>query len=197
MAKWSGYDLSDKLFDTGYGKSWENLGEYGICYKTHPSLKLGEYKIYGGSCISPVVLDADVYIGLVKGMRRTFRSFPWEPGDEVEFNIVDACAPRDAEGFVKLVDWTSAQLIAGRKVHVGCMGGHGRTGMLLAALTRVMTGEKDAITYVRKNYCKKAVETYDQIDFLVEVFGIKTVKAVKTYTGDQDHGGDLVNRPSD
>ena len=120
------------------------------CYESHPPLKLPgtELVIYGGSCLHPKVKDADVYIGFDVGMRRTDRQYPWVAGDEVKFEITDMSIPKDPAGFDKLIDWTKAQMEAGRKVHCGCIGGHGRTGMFLAALCSKF-GEKDAISYVR------------------------------------------------
>lgn len=51
----------------------------------------------------------------------------------------------------------------GSVVEVGCIGGHGRTGMMLAIMVVVategkMTGD-EAVAYVRANYCTKAVES--------------------------------------
>ena len=71
-----------------------------------------------------------------------------------------------------MVKWLAKQVEAGKKVHVGCIGGHGRTGLVLAALARVMIDEKDAIAYVRKNYCHKVVETTAQVNFLAKHWGI-------------------------
>ena len=50
------------------------------CYHSHPPLKLPgtELVIYGGSCISPVVKDADVYIGFDAGMTFTERALAVE-----------------------------------------------------------------------------------------------------------------------
>jgi len=148
------------------------------CFHGHPALKLGAtgLQIWGGSCSFPSVKDADVYIGFDGGMRLTERHYPWTDGAEVLFRITDGSAPSEAAQFRKLVDWTLAQLQAGKKVHCGCVGGHGRTGTFLAALTCVAAGEPDAIAYVREHYCKKAVETKSQIDFLVKNFGIKPVE---------------------
>jgi hypothetical protein len=91
-------------------------------------------------------------------------------------------APEDLETYRKLINWTLAQLEGGAKVHAGCIGGHGRTGMFFVALVTVATGRKDAITYVREHYCKKACETSSQINFLVKHFGVDSVKASKNYT---------------
>ena len=154
------------------------------CFHGHPALKLGGtgLQIWGGSCSFPQVKDADVYIGFDASMHLTERHYPWTDGVEVLFRIYDREAPSDPAQFRKLVDWTLAQLQAGRKVHCGCVGGHGRTGTYLAALTCVAAGELDAIAYVREHYCKKAVEAKVQIDFLVKQFGIKPVAAPSKYS---------------
>jgi protein-tyrosine phosphatase len=65
--------------------------------------------------------------------------------------------PKSPKDFKALVAWTKTQLEEGKKVHCGCVGGHGRTGTFLAALCSEF-GEKDAVTYVRQNYCKNVVE---------------------------------------
>ena len=150
------------------------------CYESHPPLKLpgADLVIYGGSCLNPVIKDADVYIGFDGGMTLTKRVWPWTLGDEVRFKVPDMGVPEHVSDFRKLVDWTKAQLEAGRKVHCGCIGGHGRTGMFLAALVSKF-GEKDAISYVRKNYCSKAVESSSQVKFLGAQFGINPVEGTK------------------
>jgi hypothetical protein len=165
---------------SGTGTKYQSHNYAGIfsrCYHKHPAMPLpGTDKvIYGGSCSEPIVQDADVYIGFAYDMRFTQRNWPWKKGDEVLFRIPDMGIPDKPEEFNKLVDWTKKQIDAGRKVHCGCMGGHGRTGMFLAALV-TRYGESDAIEYVRTNYCKTAVESTSQVDFLVKEFGCKKLK---------------------
>lgn len=157
-------------------KSW---GTYERCYHKHKPLQVGEYLIYGGSCLSPMTNDADVYVGLDAGMFLSHRHYPWNDGTEVLFKIDDRQAPKNPEEFKKMIAWIADQLRDGKKVHVGCIGGHGRTGTVFAALVAVMTGEKDAITYVRKNYCDRAVETDVQVKFLATHFGITPVECHK------------------
>jgi hypothetical protein len=157
------------------------------CYSKHPPLKIpGTDKvIYGGSCSTPAVHDADVYIGFAGDMRFTERNWPWKKGSEVLFRIPDMCAPEKPEEFKKLVNWTIKQLEAGLKVHCGCMGGHGRTGMFMSAIVAQMGGVKDATEYVRKNYCSKAVESNSQVEFLHKEYGITKhlgYKTMKEYT---------------
>jgi hypothetical protein len=161
-----------------------NLKNVKRCFESHPALKIGDYQIEGGSCAYPVAKDADVYIGFDWTMKLTPPQYPWEDPKpmkhtEVYFPIPDGGIPPKPADFVKLVEWTAAQLIAGRKVHTGCIGGHGRTGMFLAALVMYMTGDKNAIQYVRDAYCKKAVETKGQVAFLVKYFGVNTAEGSK------------------
>jgi len=163
-------------------------GAYVACYHSHPALvftsKGGHaYELWGGNCTSPVVHDADVYIGFAGSVRGGDKTWPWEPGYRpvviVDYPIRDMHAPDNAASFRALVMWTADQLFAGKKVHAGCMGGHGRTGLFFAAVVAYMTGMKDAIQYVRKHYCKKAVETPAQVAFLMAEYGVSTAAETK------------------
>jgi hypothetical protein len=141
-----------------------------------------EYVVYGGSCIHPVVKDCDVYVGLDHGLIPGRRSYPWREGDEFLFLITNFRAPSDPAEFKKLIEWIAKQLDIGAKVHVGCIGGHGRTGLVLAALHKEMTGDVKAIEHVRKHYCSRAVETPEQVAFLNEHFGIDIAKVSAKYS---------------
>lgn len=164
------------------GPAWQETKKtgYARCFEGHQPLSLGvhggvELFVHGGSCNSPAVKDADVYIGFDAGMQLTERRYPWNPGDEVHFKLPDGTAPKGAaqqKEWAKLVTWAAQQILAGRKVHAGCIGGHGRTGTFLACLVREMRPEiTDAIGYVREHYCPKAVESREQVDFLVKEWG--------------------------
>jgi predicted Zn-ribbon and HTH transcriptional regulator len=62
-------------------------------------------------------------------------------------------------------------------IAVHCLGGHGRTGTLLAALAHlggIVEEGEDVIQWVRDNYCHKAVESGSQIKWLKETMGIET-----------------------
>ena len=58
---------------------------------------------------------------------------------------------------------------AGRRVEIGCLGGHGRTGTAFACLA-IMTGHPahDSVDWVRTSYCAKAVETPEQEAFVAQ-----------------------------
>lgn len=83
--------------------------------------------------------------------------------------------PANFEEFDNMINWIQDQINDGKTVHVGCLGGHGRTGMVLSALVYKMLGIEDAITYVRENYCEEAVETSAQAKWLNTHYGIKMV----------------------
>lgn len=160
-----------------HGTEYKNLPR---CHEGHPPLPLGDFVIHGGSCIHPKKTDCDIYIGLDSGMKYTDRSFPWTEGEEFLYAIPDMGVPKKPNNFINLVTWVGAQLWDGRSVHVGCIGGHGRTGMFLAALVAHMDVSKDAVTYVRKNYCHRAVESTSQINFLKKHFGVKSATGSKS-----------------
>jgi hypothetical protein len=178
-----GYGGGSSRSYKGSGSSYSSYGSgYKRCYESHPALPLPgtELVIYGGSCSNPVVTDADVYIGFDHSIKLTQRSWPWKKGTEFLFKITDMQAPDNADEFRKLVLWTKKQLEEGKKVHAGCIGGHGRTGTFFAALVAEF-GEKDAINYVREHYCKKAVESSVQVEFLKKHFGITPAQGAKSY----------------
>jgi len=140
---------------------------------------IGEFKVYGGSCMYPVVKDADVYVGLDHSMAESSKVYPWESGHSFQYKIHDMRAPSNPSTFNQLVQWLAVQVRLGHKVHIGCIGGHGRTGTVLTALVYVMTGNTKAIEYVRENYCEKAVESTEQIKFLMTHFGQEEAKPTK------------------
>lgn len=158
-------------------------GPYHQCWESHEPLKIvvggKDYFVNGGSCRYEPGAEFDIFIGFDAGMTHTLRALPWNEGTEVYFHIQDMTAPKDLEQFKKLVAWSAEQILAGKKLYAGCIGGHGRTGTFLAALVTYMTGEEDSITYVRKNYCQKAVETSSQVEFLHKHFGIRKIESSK------------------
>jgi hypothetical protein len=154
------------------------------CYTSHPPLPIqyeGEtYYVRGGSCLNHPPEDTTVFIGFDQGMRLTTRRYPWEPGHEIHYPIPDMGVPHNASTFKAMVKWIAEQVVAGEVVYMGCIGGHGRTGLVMSALVHEMTGEIDATTYVRKHYCKKAVESTSQVNWLNKHFGIKPVTPTKS-----------------
>lgn len=157
------------------------------CYESHPPYEVAPgILIYGGSCHYPIVKDADIYGGFDSGMRFQGGSqYPWAGGEgpiEFLFKITDMQAPTDEVEFRKMIEWLTEQLTAGKKVHLGCIGGHGRTGLVFSALHKHMTGDEDATTHVRTHYCKKTVESDTQVKWLQKHWGITPVEPTKAYS---------------
>jgi hypothetical protein len=117
-----------------------------------------------------------VYVGLDDIMLGESSLYPWTDKEGVLFPIPDMKTPNDFEQFDNLINWIQDKVEEGKTVHVGCLGGHGRTGMVLSALVFKMMGIEDAITYVRENYCEEAVETLGQTQWLNAHYGIKKVQ---------------------
>lgn len=153
------------------------------CHSQHPILNIGGGKILGASCLNPED-GFDIYIGLDFSMTFQHSTYPWGEKDKpsvVEFlyKITDYTAPVDVVNFKCMIAWMAAELKKGKSIHVGCIGGHGRTGLVLAALVKFVDGTKDAITWIRENYCDSAVESNEQINFLHKYYGIKKVVGTK------------------
>lgn len=62
------------------------------------------------------------------------------------------------------------EVLAGKRVGTFCLGGHGRTGYV-ASLILGFLGVEDPVGFLRKNYCKKAVETREQLEQIAEILG--------------------------
>ena len=63
--------------------------------------------------------------------------------------------------------WLLGQAAEGRRVEIGCAGGHGRTGTTLAGLL-VLQGQsaRSAIRRIRRTYCAEAIESREQEAFV-------------------------------
>lgn len=99
----------------------------------------------------------------------------------------DFSTPTNLQAMVELVEWVLHEARMGKQIGLGCMGGHGRTGALLAALTLAsgMLGTgKDAVSYIRKVYCDEAVESWSQTVMLDSL--AKHIWAPGGPTGDLD-----------
>ena len=164
------------------------------CYESHPVLELGTGKLYGGSASHPAFKHADIYVALQSGSYSGRNTDPWDKGKkavEVHYSISDMRTPTDIVRFKKMVTWLCNQLHDGKTVHVGCIGGHGRTGLVFSAIVAEMLEKKDAIQWVRKHYCKKAVESQEQVQFLMKHYGVSNVTPTKSELKMTGKGGDF------
>lgn len=172
-----------------FNDNWKDQSGYVSkprCHTTHKPIKLGNGEILGAACGSPRE-GYDIYIGFDYGMKFKHQLFPWDktadPIVEFQYHITDMCAPKSPKEFKKMLNWCAEQLEDGKKIHIGCIGGHGRTGTFLAALISLYPDlTDDPIQWVRDNHCKKAVESASQIKFLAKHFGCKTAEPTKGFS---------------
>lgn len=93
------------------------------------------------------------------------KPYAWSPNIIIDWG--DMKAPPLKPGF-----WTALVSLAKKNkkknILFYCMGGHGRTGTALASVLVECCGMGviEAVKFVRSNYCKEAVETQSQIDYL-------------------------------
>ncbi len=166
------------------------------CKHNGKYLKLGKGRLYGwsGTChndrlarpLEEKQKDGDV-ISLFLDVSKIPSMFMYsnsrmalpatEPEDKIIFyHIQDRGTPRSTSEFKILVEALRTHLEEGGWVYVSCHGGHGRTGLILAILYGLMTGHKNPIKKVRKFYCDKAVESYEQKKYIHNWLGLPEPK---------------------
>jgi len=152
------------------------------CHETHKAVTIapGTAKVRGGNARRPEA-GYQVYADLdTLGNPAETAQAPWRVKDgalKVRYYIPNYHTPKDPHSFKAFVAWLCTQVQEGKQVHIGCIGGHGRTGLVIAAMRSVLAHDKEAILWTRKNHCKKAVETDEQVAFLVKHFGCTSVSS--------------------
>ena len=85
----------------------------------------------------------------------------------VIFPCPDRGAPRSPGRFAVALKWLLETAKDGNRIEIGCTGGHGRTGLVLAGLLILQGVEAEtAIGTVQGSYCSLAIETMEQQRFL-------------------------------
>jgi hypothetical protein len=112
-----------------------------------------EYRVFGG----PYAARPQGTVGLK--MAAEIRAFC-----DISVPTEDFSVPSDADALQGL-ERAIEDILRGMPVYVGCMGGIGRTGLMLALIAKAW-GEQDPVGYVREHYYPHAVETKDQQHFV-------------------------------
>lgn len=89
------------------------------------------------------------------GFKGRIHAIPIPNGGILPIDVLE----RSVDEIINLIE-------AGEKVGMYCYGGHGRTGYMAAAVLGKMYPGLDPIAFLRKFYCKNAVETKEQIQQL-------------------------------
>ena len=86
----------------------------------------------------------------------------WPDLGIIHINVLDA-----------VVDLATKRMEQGEQIEVGCLGGHGRTGTLLACILGAVEnlGVTEAVGKIRKLYCPQAVESSSQIELIAAYLG--------------------------
>lgn len=99
---------------------------------------------------------------------------PWAPARDTQAVILpwpDYGVPDNTDYMPDMIRWMLDLLGSGKSMEVACMGGHGRTGTLLAMLL-VAQGltPGEAIREARARHCKSAVESAKQCDYIAQFY---------------------------
>lgn len=155
-------------------------------YKTLPLfIQDKSYLVYGGSCYDTNIEGLNIYLSLDTEQPVYDWEQPWHPSYQqfdkkhIRFPVLDMFIPDNSHDFKACISYIAEQVLLDKKIHIGCIGGNGRTGLFLSALTQTLMGNTlnhydadNAVEYVRKYYNPKAVETVSQLLFLKQVYGI-------------------------
>ena len=79
---------------------------------------------------------------------------------------------------IKLAKTIIDKITYDQSVGMFCTGGHGRTGYITAIVLGMM-GFNDPIKYLRTNYCRRAIETNEQIAHIAEILNSPQLKKYK------------------
>ncbi|HEX7103802.1 MAG TPA: protein-tyrosine phosphatase family protein [Nitrolancea sp.] len=101
---------------------------------------------------------------------RDWRSFGlyldarWQPDWQAEvIDWVDFGLPREPDDAARAIRAAFNRAREGERIEIGCVGGLGRTGTVLACMaTLAGVPAGDAVAWVRAHYAEEAVETAEQ-----------------------------------
>jgi len=153
------------------------------CHNTHEPLPVSKGFLIGGNCRDhDRHKDVDWFIALDGMQQHPHYKEDSKPVRCSYYPITNMSVPTNPSKFHSLVQEIADALDTGLTVHVGCIGGHGRTGLVIAAvLAHMGLAPKDVVNYVKKIYCHKAVESSQQVDFLVKYYDAEKVEISYRY----------------
>ena len=169
--------------------SYGNYGSWSTCEHWRDEVKLGEYTVYvsassdkSSSKDTDIVPDYGFYFSTISWTHKLTIT-PDFPSELIPIAFKYPCVFYDWTDYgvprspyiLQLVKAAAELIREGKKLDIGCMGGHGRTGTFVALLAVELLGAKaaEAIGMVRDNHCKEAIETYSQRAFIYGFAGEK------------------------
>lgn len=178
-----------------WNKEDATVGERCTHRDVKPVMTIGKCELWGGreTQVMPRADEFECIISLLGSYSKPQSKFTISRGARRMFGKLAAYQQR--RNNVLCIDWPDMQApkldygfwealaedlgkVAGRAA-IFCMGGHGRTGTALSALIAVTKyapalESGDIIQWLRENYCREAVETASQIDYLRRVLKVQT-----------------------
>lgn len=163
-----------------YSRKGENIEEDPVVVPT-PVVSTVSTKHYCRHESEPVTLPSGVVIHCSELLNnRTdieppefglYADFSWRPTWRNEFiNWPDFQTPINPDMASNQIISLYGRAVLGTEVEIGCIGGHGRTGTMLACLYCLDEGPdavaSDAVEWVREHYCHRAVEGPKQAWFI-------------------------------
>ena len=83
----------------------------------------------------------------------------------------------DKDFYLKLIEYIKS--LKNKKILICCIGGHGRTGTLVSIIAGLHFKIEKPISFIRKIYCKNAVETMEQVQYVNRICNIHEKASVK------------------
>jgi hypothetical protein len=170
----------------GYGIGFltSEVNSYVGC-TNHPEIfpLKGKGKLTGGK--NKTQKDtADLYIALndYENPIDSFGKLRFTKQRVITFFFADGGTPLDTNKLTTILNVVHEYIIKGKHVHIHCIGGHGRTGTIIACYIGKYTNIENPIEWVRENYCEKAIETTKQHNFIVSYTGKGTKKEEPHFT---------------
>lgn len=149
----------------GAGGEIKTMPLFSACHKSpceiHPGVFVGRVTDFEDA----VKAGADLLIPLAPVYSEIWKYYD---GDIWALPVADY-QDLPADILAKKAKQVADMVKSGRKVAIGCMGGHGRTGYFAAAVLGLL-GVEDPIRLLREKYCEKAVEADSQIKSLEALF---------------------------
>jgi protein-tyrosine phosphatase len=123
---------------------------------------INDTSVYGGSIFDIPKNVADHYFLLDGGIKTSNTSYV------TVHHIPNWGVPKDIHSFNQCLEKAAIFVNEGCPIFVGCLGGHGRTGLFLSILLFQLTKDRLSLYNLREQYCYKAVETTTQYKFLMD-----------------------------
>lgn len=98
------------------------------------------------------------------------------PEYAVRLPIRDFSTPENPEDVIKTIGMIIEAAFQGEPVWLGCMGGMGRTGLIMSILVKAL-GIENPVEYVREHYYEHAVETKPQYSYVMS-FDVSRVQGM-------------------